>query len=62
VPSVRETNESVVTNKCSVHPAWEALIRYCEKLQFGELEKIRIQNGVPMIVEVIRAKIRLVNE
>lgn len=42
-----------------LHPSWEALIRYCEKLQFGELEKVRIQNGLPMTVEVVRTKMRL---
>jgi hypothetical protein len=42
-----------------LHPSWEALIRYCEQLQFGELEKVRIQNGLPMTVEVVRTKMRL---
>jgi hypothetical protein len=42
-----------------VHPAWQALIGYCEKLQFGELEKVSIQNGLPMTVEVVRTKMRL---
>lgn len=44
--------------RVTLHPSWEALIRYCEKLQFGELEKVRIQNGLPMTVEVIRTKVR----
>ena len=42
-----------------LHPAWQVLIRYCEKLQFGELEKVSIQNGLPMMVEVVRTKMRL---
>ena len=45
-----------------LHPAWQVLIRYCEKLQFGELEKISIQNGLPMTVEVVRTKMRLRTE
>lgn len=45
-----------------LHPTWEALIRICERLQFGELEKVRIQNGLPMTVEVVRTKIRLGSE
>ena len=49
-------------NAQAVHPAWQALIRYCEKLQFGELEKISIQNGLPMTVEVVRTKMRLRTE
>jgi hypothetical protein len=43
----------------SLHPFWEALIRYCADMQFGELEKVRIQNGLPTAVEVIRTKVRL---
>jgi hypothetical protein len=48
--------------KAALHPAWLALIRLCEKLQFGELEKIRIQNGLPMTAEVVREKVRFGSE
>lgn len=41
-----------------LHPAWDQFIRYCEELQFGDLEKVRIQNGIPMLVEVTTKKVK----
>ena len=41
-----------------VHPAWTDFIRYCEELQFGELEKVKIQNGIPMLAEVTTRKVK----
>lgn len=40
-----------------VHPAWYALIKYCESLRYGEIEKLKIQDGLPMIAEVVKKKI-----
>ena len=41
-----------------LHRAWEDFIRYCRELQFGELEKLKIQNGVPMMAELATRKIK----
>ena len=40
-----------------VHPAWYSLIKYCESLRYGEIEKLKIQDGLPMIAEVVKKKI-----
>ena len=42
----------------TLHPAWAELITYCRELQFGELEKLKIQNGVPMMAELTTRKVR----
>ncbi len=42
----------------SIHPAWAEFIRYCQQLQFGELEKVKIQNGIPMVAEVTIRKVK----
>jgi len=42
-----------------LHPAWQALIRYCREIVYGEIECIKIQDGIPVSVEVITRKIRL---
>ena len=42
----------------ALHPAWAELIAYCRELQFGELEKLKIQNGVPMMAELTTRKVR----
>ena len=41
-----------------LHPAWQALIRFCRELKHGEIERINIQDGLPVSAEVIRKKIR----
>jgi len=40
------------------HPAWKDFISYCQELQFGELEKLKIQNGVPMMAELATRKVK----
>jgi RecB family exonuclease len=41
-----------------VHPAWMRLIRYCAELGHGEIEKLKIQDGVPVIADVVREKVK----
>jgi hypothetical protein len=42
----------------SVHPAWMRLMRYCAELGHGEIEKLKIQDGLPMAAEVTTRKIK----
>ena len=41
-----------------VHPAWLAFIHYCAELQHGEIEVLKIQDGLPVMAEVVRKKIK----
>jgi hypothetical protein len=41
-----------------LHPAWRDFIRYCEELRFGELEKLKIQDGIPMMAELTTRKVK----
>lgn len=41
-----------------LHPAWQALIRFCRDVGHGEIERIKIQNGLPVSAEIIKKKIR----
>jgi hypothetical protein len=41
-----------------LHPAWDRLIRYCAELGHGEIEKLKIQDGLPMLAEVTTRKIK----
>jgi len=43
-----------------LHPAWLAFIRYCEELRFGDIERLRIQDGVPVLAEETRKKVRFI--
>ena len=42
----------------ALHPAWRAFIRYCEQLKHGEIEKLKIQDGLPVLAEVTTQKVK----
>jgi hypothetical protein len=42
----------------AIHPAWRRLIQYCTDLGYGEIEKLKIQDGLPMAAEVTTRKIK----
>jgi hypothetical protein len=39
-------------------PAWREFIRFCRDLRHGEIERLNIQDGVPVLAEVITRKIK----
>lgn len=46
------------TVSTSLHPAWRAFIDYCTELGHAEIEILKIQNGLPVLAEVIRKKVK----
>ena len=42
----------------NLHAAWLQFIRYCTELGHGEIEKLKIQDGLPMIAELAVKKIK----
>lgn len=44
----------------SLHPAWREFIRCCHELRHGEIERLSIQDGLPVLAEVVKKKIRFV--
>jgi hypothetical protein len=42
----------------ALHPAWRAFILYCEELKYGEIERLKIQDGLPVLAEVVEKKIK----
>ena len=43
-----------------LHPAWVAFIRYCQELGFGEISQLKVQDGIPVMAEETRRKIKFV--
>lgn len=41
-----------------VHATWQAFITFCEELQHGQIEILKIQNGLPVLAEVTRKKVK----
>lgn len=52
------SEEVVKDAKAQLHPAWAAFIRYCERVGHGEIEKLKIQDGVPVLAEVTTQKVK----
>jgi hypothetical protein len=41
-----------------LHPAWRNFVRYCAELRYGEIERLSIQDGMPVLAEVVKKKIK----
>lgn len=41
-----------------LHPAWSAFVRYCQELRHGEIECLKIQDGLPVLAEVTKKKVK----
>jgi len=39
-------------------PAWQEFIRFCRDLRHGEIERLSIQDGVPVLAEVTTKKVK----
>jgi hypothetical protein len=48
------------TSEPALHPSWRAFIEYCAELQHGEIETLKIQDGLPVLAEVTRKKVKFV--
>ena len=55
-----EKQESIrldeATNK--LHPAWKDFIHFCREMRHGEIERLSIQDGLPVLAEVTKKKIK----
>lgn len=45
----------------ALHPAWLAFFRFCAELKYGEIERLSIQDGLPVLAEMTKKKIRFTN-
>lgn len=37
---------------------WQRFIEFCATLRYGEIEKLKIQDGIPVMAEVITKKVK----
>jgi hypothetical protein len=57
--NAKRTEVSVQTSPGAVlHPAWRDFVRYCTDLRFGEIERLSIQDGLPVLAEVTTKKVK----
>jgi hypothetical protein len=39
-------------------PAWREFIRFCTDLRHGEIERLSIQDGLPVLAEITKKKVK----
>lgn len=59
-PNKRRAEESAPEerNDGTLHPAWREFIRFCRELKYGEIERLSVQNGLPILAEMTKKKVR----
>ena len=50
--------EGALETGTGLHPAWQAMIRFCREMGYGEIACIKIHDGLPISAEVVTKKIR----
>ena len=43
----------------TIHPAWRELMNLCTRLGYGEIERLKIHEGLPVMAELTRQKVKL---
>lgn len=41
-----------------LHPAWLCFIEYCHSVRSGEIETLKIQNGLPVMAEEVKRNVK----
>lgn len=58
VPRVADTDGHQRCVCASLHPAWIEFMRFCQQMRHGEIDQLRIQDGLPMLAETVRQKVK----
>ena len=45
----------------TLHPAWRAFIRYCANLRHGEIDRLSIQDGLPVLAQSTTKKVKFIS-
>jgi hypothetical protein len=53
-----ERDRAPLRNCDPQHPAWRAFMRYCAELKHGEIERLVIQDGLPVLAELTKQKVK----
>lgn len=43
-------------------PAWREFIRFCRELRYGEIERLSIQDGLPVLAELTKKKVKFTRD
>ncbi len=56
----KQDAEVLASKLIRVHPIWYSFIKYCEAINNGEIERLKIQDGLPMLAEEVKKKIKFI--
>jgi hypothetical protein len=42
----------------NLHPNWCEFIRQCEQMGYGEIFRLKIQDGLPMAAEILKRRVK----
>jgi hypothetical protein len=56
------TKEARAAQADALHPSWSAFIRFCRDLQHGEIERLSIQDGLPVLATTTRKKVKFTQQ
>lgn len=58
--AVRRIGQEGQNGEFRLHPAWLAFIRHCRELGFGEISQLKIQDGLPVMAEETKKKVKFI--
>lgn len=50
--------QALMPGNGNLAPAWCEFIRFCADLKHGEIERLSIQDGLPVLAEVTKRKVK----
>jgi hypothetical protein len=42
----------------ALHPSWKAFMEFCREMKHGEIERLMIQDGLPVLALTTRKKVK----
>ncbi len=58
---IRQSSENIGQSGLTyIRPAWYSFIKYCETLKYGEIDKLKMQDGLSVLAEEVKGKIKFV--
>ena len=55
---IAEPSRCEKTADDNLHPSWRRFIQYCAQLKHGEIERLCIQDGLPVLAESTTKKVK----
>ncbi len=52
----------VASVRAELPAAWREFIRFCRDLRHGEIERLSIQDGLPVLAETIKRKVKFTGD